>query len=74
MTIPPETIAQATEALAETVPLATEAIETVTEAAPDLVPYLEMLVEYQNYQTGFQLFFAVVVLAFFSYKFLRMFF
>ncbi|MBQ8237038.1 MAG: hypothetical protein IJZ39_02665 [Oscillospiraceae bacterium] len=78
MTVPPETIAQATEALAETVPqvteTVTEAIETVTEAVPDYIPYLQALVEYENYQTAFLLFIVVVILCYFGYKFLRIFF
>lgn len=77
--IPTETIAQAAEALAETVPqvteAVTEAIEVVTEVAQaDYIPYLQALVEYNNYQTAFLLFFVVVALCYFGYKFLRIFF
>lgn len=75
-----ETIAQATEAVAETIPQVTEAVteglELVTEAvqAADYIQYLQMLVEYANYITGFLLFFVVVALCWFGYKFLRIFF
>ena len=75
-----ETIAQATEAVAETIPQVTEAVTEVVEIATEVVQagdyaaYLEALVELSTYQTGFLLFFVVVILCYFSYKFLRIFF
>ena len=59
----PETVAAATEAVAE-------AVTTVT-ITPD--QYLTMM-EYLNYITGFLLFFVIVVLCYFGYKFFRIFF
>ena len=66
--IPTELIPEATE-------VATEVVEIVTEVAQtgDYIPYLEALVEFNAYQAGFLLFFVVVVVCYFVYKFFRMF-
>lgn len=48
-------------------------VETATEVA-EYIPYLEALVDRSNYITAFLLFFVIVVLCYFSYKFLRIFF
>ena len=55
----------------ETTP--TEIVATVAETLP-YAEYLETLIEYQNLQTGFLLFFVVVLLCYFAYKFFRIFF
>ena len=75
-TVPTETLAEVAETIAETVPQVTEAIETVTEAAQsaEIIPYLNAILECQQLLTGFGIFFVVVLLCFFSYKFLRIFF
>lgn len=54
----------------ETVP--TEVIEVVTQC--EYVEQLDRLIEYGTYITGFLLFLVIVVLCYFSYKFLRIFF
>ena len=66
--IPTELIPEATEA-------AVEVIESVTEVAQtaDYIPYLEALVEFNAYQAGFLLFFVIVILCYFVYKFFRIF-
>lgn len=53
-----------------------ETIELVTEAAQsiDYQPYLEAILNRLDYMTGFWLFLVVVLLCYFSYKFLRIFF
>lgn len=68
----PTTAAIATE-VAETVPLVTE--------VPDYMPLLEEIAGYAAvsadasvYITGFLLFFVVVALCYFGYKFMRIFF
>ena len=58
-----EIVAEATEALAETV--------TMVTIAPD--QYL-VLVDYLNWISGFSLFFVIVALCYFGYKFFRIFF
>ena len=57
----------------ETLPLM-EAVEMVSEVPAEYIPYLESLVDRVNYITAFLLFFVVVLLCYFSYKFLRIFF
>ena len=75
-TIPSETLAEVMETIAETLPQVIEATEPVTEAvqATELIPYLEAILECQQLLTGFGIFFVVVILCYFSYKFLRIFF
>lgn len=59
------------ETVAETVPAVTEVIEVMETTDTE---YLAMLVEYANWQTAFLLFFVVVILCYFAYKFFRIFF
>lgn len=75
-TIPSETLAEVVETIAETLPQIAEATEPVTEAvqATEFIPYLEAILECQQFLTGFGIFFVVVLLCYFSYKFLRIFF
>lgn len=62
------------ETIAETVVAATEIVtETVTTVTLIEDQYLVM-VEYLNWMTGFLLFFVVVLLCYFGYKFFRIFF
>ena len=67
--IPTDWIPEATEA-------ASEIAEIVTEVAQagDYGEYLEVLVQFAAYQTGFQLFFVIVLLCYFVYKLFRIFF
>lgn len=69
------------ETIAETVAAATEAVTEATEAIVPAVTEVIMtseqyvvLMEYLNYISGFLLFFVVVVLCYFGYKFFRIFF
>lgn len=62
------------ETIAETVVAATESVaETVTMVTITESQYL-VLVDYLNWMTGFLLFFVVVCLCYFGYKFFRIFF
>lgn len=74
-TIPSETLAEVMETIAETLPQIVEATEPVTEVvqASEVVPYLKAILECQQYLFGFGLFLVVVLLCYFSYKFLRIF-
>ena len=65
-----------TELIPEATEVATEVIESVTEVVQtgDYTFYLETLVQFAAYQAGFQLFFVIVILCYFGYKFFRIFF
>ena len=67
--IPTEPIPDATQAVAEITEIVTEVVQTC-----DHVEYLDALVQFAVYQAGFQLFFVIVILCYFCYKFFRMFF
>lgn len=69
------------EAIAETVAAATEAVTEATEYVVPTVTEVMMtseqyvvLMEYLNYIAAFLLFFVVVALCYFGYKFFRIFF
>lgn len=61
------------ETIAAAVVVATEAVSDVVEVSMTAEQYY-LLVDYINLIAGIMLFFAVVVLCYFGYKFLRMFF
>lgn len=61
------------ETVAETIEAATESVSYVTEIMITTEQYTT-LVEYLNLLTGFGLFFVVVALCYFGYKFFRIFF
>ena len=65
-----------TELIPEVTEVATEVIESVSEVVQtcDHIALLEALLELEAYQAGFLLFFVVVLLCYFAYKFFRMFF
>lgn len=72
-----ETVPEATEAIIE----ATEAITQATEAIAESVTMVTLsadqyrvIIEYLNYLAAFGLFFVIVLLCYFGYKFLRIFF
>ena len=70
-----EAVTEAPELIPEATQAATEIIESVTEVAQtaDYIPYLEALVEFNAYQSGFLLFFVIVIVCYFVYKFFRIF-
>lgn len=69
------------ETIAETVAAATEVVTEATEYVVPVVTEVMItadqyatLVEYLNYLTSFALFFVIVALCYFGYKFFRIFF
>lgn len=75
-TIPAETVAEVIETTAETIPQVIEVVETI-DYMPVLVQIMENSgnMEYFLYLlTGIALFFTVVCLCYFCYKFFRIFF
>lgn len=65
-----EAVTQVTEAVVQATEAAAEVVTTVTITSDQ---YLK-LVEYLNWIAGFGLFFVIVALCYFGYKFFRIFF
>lgn len=73
----PETVAAATEAIIEATEAVTQATEVIAEnvASVALSPdQFNLILEYLNYLAAFGLFFVIVALCYFGYKFFRIFF
>ena len=72
-----ETVPEATEAIIEATEVITQATEAIAEnvAAVSLsADQFNLILEYLNYLAAFGLFFVIVILCYFGYKFLRIFF